>query len=52
MEDLVDCYRSTQGGRSAWQMIITIMDGQDSRNARIKEADARIDNAFYRENRS
>ena len=49
MEALVDCYRSTQGGRSAWQVLITIMDGQDSRNAKIKEADARIDDAFYRE---
>ena len=52
MEALVDRYRSTQDGRSAWQMIITMMDGQDSRNARIKDADARIDNAFYREDRS
>ena len=52
MEALVDRYRSTHNGRSAWQMIITMMDGQDSRNARIKDADARIDNAFYREDRS
>ena len=52
MQALVDRYRSTQDGRSAWQMIITMMDGQDSRNARIKDADARIDNAFYREDRS
>ena len=33
-------------------MIINMMDGQDSRNARVKEADARIDKSFYKDDHS
>ena len=52
MEALVDCYQSSSDGQSAWWMIINMMDGQDSRNARVKEADARIDKSFYKDDHS
>ena len=52
MESLVDRYKSTSGGRSAWQMIINMMNGQDSRNAWIKETDARKEKSFCKDDRS
>ena len=39
MEAMVDQHRTSLNGRAAWSTIVAMMDGQDSNNARIKDAD-------------
>ena len=46
-EAYVDKYRSTEHGRNAWLRILEAMEGQDAKNARIQQADALIDTAFW-----
>jgi len=52
MEAMVDRHRTSSNGRAAWSTIVAMMDGQDSKNARIKDADIRIDRAFYKDKQS
>ena len=52
MEAIVDRHRTTSNGRAAWSIIVSVMDGQDSKNARIRDADIWIDRAFYKDKRS